>query len=222
MYLLAGTAQNEDTNSANPAINTNSDVKLFTHNDIMLLTHKNSYTNSGVDTTVTIKNYGINASLDDKLNISENINNINLFNSFLRSNSNEINKKKDSMNNSNNDKIYQIYQEGYLRYKQITFGKKIKEEKSRINNNYIYKLNFCLANDLIELKVDKRDMMFDVKNKFLKEFFKKKKYGENEKKYIRDNVIFLKKEGVININKKVCENNIYNNEVIILALKDNT
>ena len=222
MYLLAGTAQNEDTNSANPAINTNSDVKLFTHNDIMLLTHKNSYTNSGVDTTVTIKNYGINASLDDKLNISENINNINLFNSFLRSNSNELIEKKDSMNNSNNDKIYQIYQEGYLRYKQITFGKKIKEEKSRINNNYIYKLNFCLANDLIELKVDKRDMMFDVKNKFLKEFFKKKKYGENEKKYIRDNVIFLKKEGVININKKVCENNIYNNEVIILALKDNT
>ena len=222
MYLLAGTAQNEDTNSANPAINTNSDVKLFTHNDIMLLTHKNSYTNSGVDTTVTIKNYGINASLDDKLNISENINNINLFNSFLRSNSNELIEKKDSMNNSNNDKIYQIYQEGYLRYKQITFGKKIKEEKNMINNNYIYKLNFCLANDLIELKVDKRDMMFDVKNKFLKEFFKKKKYGENEKKYIRDNVIFLKKEGVININKKVCENNIYNNEVIILALKDNT
>ena len=221
MYLLAGTAQNEDTNSANPAINTNSDVKLFTHNDIMLLTHKNSYTNSGVDTTVTIKNYGINASLDDKLNISENINNINLFNSFLRSNSNELIEKKDSMNNSNNDKIYQIYQEGYLRYKQITFGKKIKEEKNMINN-YIYKLNFCLANDLIELKVDKRDMMFDVKNKFLKEFFKKKKYGENEKKYIRDNVIFLKKEGVININKKVCENNIYNNEVIILALKDST
>ena len=84
MYLQAGNAQNEDTNSANPNINTNSDVKLFTHNDIMLLTHKNSYTNSGVDTTITNKNYGINVSLDDKLNISENLNNINLINSFLR------------------------------------------------------------------------------------------------------------------------------------------
>ena len=43
MYLLAGTAQNEE--------------KLFTYNDILLLTHKNSYSNSiGDDTTITNNN----------------------------------------------------------------------------------------------------------------------------------------------------------------------
>ena len=224
MYLLAGTAQNEETNSANQNINTNSDIKLITHNDIMILTRKNSFTNSGIDTTVTNKNNGISTSNDDKLNISENINNINLYNQYLKSNSNELIDKKDSnKNNINRDKRYQnLYKEGYLRYKQITLGKKGLEEKNMGNNNYIYKLNFCMANDLIELKVDKRDMMYDVKNKFLKEFFKKKKYGENEKKYVRDNILFLKKEGLININKKVCENNLNNNEVIIIALKDMT
>ena len=43
IYLLAGTAQNEE--------------KLFTYNDILLLTHKNSYSNSiGGDTTITNNN----------------------------------------------------------------------------------------------------------------------------------------------------------------------
>jgi hypothetical protein len=224
MYLLAGTAQFEETNSANQDINTNSDIKLITHNDIMLLTRKNSFTNSGIDTTVTNKNNGISTSNDDKLNISENINNINLYNQYLKSNSTELIDKKDSnKSNFNRDKRYQnLYKEGYMRYKQLTLGKKGLEEKNMGNNNYIYKLNFCMANDLIELKVDKRDMMYDVKNKFLKEFFKKKKYGENEKKYVRDNILFLKKEGLININKKVCENGLNNNEVIIIALKDMT
>ena len=224
MYLQAGTAQNEETVSINPNINTNSDIKSFTPNDILLLTHKNSFNNSGIDTTITNKNNGINASLDDKLNISENINNLNIYNQYLKSTSNELIEKKES-NKTNNDKVYQyqkLYKEGYLRYKQITLGKKVIEDKNMANNNYIYKLNFCMANDLIELKVDKRDMMFDVKNKFLKEFYKKKKYGEKEKKYIRDNILFLKKEGIINITKKVSENNLNNNDVIIPALKDMT
>ena len=69
MYLQAGTAQNEETVSINPNINTNSDIKSFTPNDILLLTHKNSFNNSGIDTTITNKNNGINASFDDKLNI---------------------------------------------------------------------------------------------------------------------------------------------------------
>ena len=43
MYLLAGTTQNEE--------------KLFIYNDILLLTHKNSYSNStGGDTTITNNN----------------------------------------------------------------------------------------------------------------------------------------------------------------------
>ena len=216
MYLLAGTAQNEETNSANPNINTNSDVKLITHNDILFLTHKNSFTNSGGDTTITYKNYGINFSNDEKLNENNNNNNINGFNSYLKSNSNEIIDKSDK------NKTYQkLYNEGYLRFKQLSIGKKKVEEK-KLNNNYIYRLQFCMANDLYELKVDKRDLMFDVKYKFLKEFFKKKNYGEGEKKYIKDNIIFLKKDGIINLNRKVYENNLNNNEVIIPALKDMT
>ena len=42
MYLQAGTAQNEETVSINPNINTNSDIKSFSPNDILLLTHKNN------------------------------------------------------------------------------------------------------------------------------------------------------------------------------------
>ena len=42
MYLQAGTAQNEEMVSINPNINTNSDIKSFTPNDILLLTHKNN------------------------------------------------------------------------------------------------------------------------------------------------------------------------------------
>ena len=72
----------------------------------MLLTHKNSFNNSGIDTTITNKNNGINASLDDKLNISENINNLNIYSQYLKSTSNELIEKKDS-NKTNNDKVYQ-------------------------------------------------------------------------------------------------------------------
>ena len=44
-----------------------------------------------------------------------------------------------------------------------------------------------------------------------------------KKKYINDNIIFLKKEGdIINLNKKISENNLTNNEIIIPVLKDMT
>ena len=47
MYLLAGTAQNEE--------------KLFSYNDVLLLTHKNSYSNGiGGDTTITNNNLSEN------------------------------------------------------------------------------------------------------------------------------------------------------------------
>ena len=47
-------------------------------------------------------------------------------------------------------------------------------------------------------------------------------YGNNEKKYISDNILFLNKEGIIDIQKKVNENNLNNNEIIIPVLKDVT
>ena len=80
-----------------------------------------------------------------------------------------------------------------------------------------------MANDLIEIKADKNDLMINIKNIFLNEFLKKKLYNEQEKKYINDNIIFLKKEGdIINLNKKISENNLTNNEIIIPVLKDMT
>ena len=80
-----------------------------------------------------------------------------------------------------------------------------------------------MANDLIEMKADKNDLMINIKNIFLNEFKKKKLYNEQEKKYINDNIIFLKKEGdIINLNKKISENNLTNNEIIIPVLKDMT
>ena len=85
------------------------------------------------------------------------------------------------------------------------------------------KIQFCMANDLIEIKADKNDLMINIKNIFLNEFLKKKLYNEQEKKYINDNIIFLKKEGdIINLNKKISENNLTNNEIIIPVLKDMT
>ena len=217
MYLQAGTAQNEETNSINHNIYTNSDLKLFTHNDLLSLTHKNSFTNSGGDTSATNKiNYGVTMSLDEKLNSFDNINNINTFNPYLRSISNEQIEKCETL------KVYQnLWNEGYIRYKQLIKEKKICETKNRINYNY-WKLNFCMVNDLIELRVDKKDLMLNIKNKFLSEFFRKKYYGENEKKYIKENIIFLNRDGIININKKIFENNLFNNDVIIPVLKDMT
>ena len=79
-----------------------------------------------------------------------------------------------------------------------------------------------MVNDLIELRVDKKDLMLNIKNKFLSEFFRKKYYGENEKKYIKENIIFLNRDGIINNNKKIFENNLFNNDVIIPVLKDMT
>ena len=170
MYLQAGTARNNDeiiTTTHN--IYTNSDLKLVTYNDFLLLTHKNSFTNSGGETTSTNKNNNvITMSLDEKLNITENINNINSLNAYLKSNPNEV------MDKNETNKIYQnLWNEGYLRYKQIISDKKIVEEKNNDNND-LWKLNFCLTNDLIELKVNKSEFISDVKNKFLNEFFKKK------------------------------------------------
>ena len=218
MYLQAGTARNNDeiiTTTHN--IYTNSDLKLVTYNDFFLLTHKNSFTNSGGETTSTNKNNNvITMSLDEKLNITENINNINSLNAYLKSNPNE------QMDKNETNKIYQnLWNEGYLRYKQIITDKKIVEEKNNENND-LWKLNFCLTNDLIELKVDKNEFISDIKNKFLNEFFKKKLYAENEKKYIRDNILLLNKEGELCDNKKIIENNFNENNVIIPVIKDMT
>ena len=205
MYLQAGTALNNDEiNIPNRNIYANNDLKLVTYNDFFLLTHKTSLSNSGGETTSTNKNN--NASLDDKLNISENINLLN----------------HEQMEKSETNKIYQnLWNEGYLRYKQLKNNKKINDEKN-INSNDLWKLNFCLANDLVELKVNKTELMSNIKNKFLNEFFKKKLYAENEKKYIRDNILLLKKEGLVNINKNIIENNLNTNNVIIPVLKDMT
>ena len=61
------------------------------------------------------------------------------------------------------------------------------------------KIQFYMANGLIEIKTDENELMINIKNIFLNEFLKKK-YNEQEKKYINDNIIFLKKESdIINL-----------------------
>ena len=55
-----------------------------------------------------------------------------------------------------------------------------------------------------------------------KNYMQKMIYSENEKKYIRDNILLLKKEGLVNINKNIIENNLNTNNVIIPVLKDMT
>ena len=77
-----------------------------------------------------------------------------------------------------------------------------------------------MANEIYEIFVDKEEIFSDIKNKFFELFFKKKIYGETEKKYINENIIFLIKDGIIDINKNINENNLKNNEVIIPVLKD--
>ena len=108
-----------------------------------------------------------------------------------------------------------------MKYKKLILGKKTKEEN--INKNDIINIQFYMANDLIEIKANKNELMVNIKNIFLNEFLKKKLYNEQEKKYINDNIIFLKKEGdIINLNKKISENNLTNNEIIIPVLNDMT
>ena len=219
MYLQAGTVQNEETSTINHN-HTNSDFKLVTYNDLLLLTHKNSFTNSGGETSATNKiNNGINVSLEENFNLIENvinINNVNNINPIMKSISNEQIDKSETVKIQQN-----LWKEGYLRYKKLIQGKKIKEGKNTINNDSL-KINFVIANDLIELKVDKKDLMIEIKNKFLKEYAKKKTFGEYEKNFIRDNIQFLKKDGIIDMNKKALENNLSNNDVIIPILKEKT
>ena len=258
MYLKAGTVQKEqkeqnDNNEMDININmqttNNNEIKInpSTSNNILYRNNNNynktNVTNSNNNTTITNNNitnlsmspilltrfHNIeNLSMDEKLNLSGNINNNNLsnFNNILKSSSNdEIEKEKIETN-----RIYKkLWDEGFLRYEEMCKNK--LNDKNEENdgtgkilekNENFWKLNFGMANELLEININKEDFMLDVKNKFLNNFFEKKIYGDNEKKYITDNILFLNKEGIIDINKKVNENNINNNEIIIPVLKDVT
>ena len=56
-------------------------------------------------------------------------------------------------------------------------------KKKQNNKNDIINIQFCIANDLIEIKADKNDLMINIKNIFLNEFLKKN-YIMNKKKNI--------------------------------------
>jgi hypothetical protein len=234
---------NNEKNSNNLYININSENnmnKIYSYNNIFYRNnqYKNNISNSNNNTTITnnitnlsmspiilsgLPNYE-NLSMDEKLNLSENRNNnINSNNPIIKS-FNIGNMEKETIENSNN--IYKkLWNEGFLRYEEICKNKtenKNKEKNECLNNDIYWKLNFGMANELFEISIKKDEFMFDVKNKFLNDFFEKKMYGNNEKKYITDNILFLNKEGIIDIEKKVNENNINNNEIIIPVLKDVT
>ena len=238
VYLKEGSVKNEESNSNNNnsnIINDNFEIKLFNYNDI--LNQKGNFSNSKNNTTVTNKNINDNyvslsptlshssyvnkcknidnISLENKLNLSQSINNIHISNPYVKSNSNKYNEDIIS-------KIYENYwNEGYLRYKQLSENlKKTNNNISNIDKNLL-KLIFCMANEIYEMLVDKEELFSDIKIKFFELFFKKKNnYGETEKKYINENVIFLKKGKIIDVNKNVNDNHLDNNEVIIPALKN--
>ena len=185
------------------------------HNEIPLLTQKNSFSNTNNNITITNKsnkdinlslsrffptnfsnkNHKDNLSLEEKLNFSESINNIQILNQESKTN---LNEQSQDLN--------EIYK-GYLRYRQLTENSQ-NEENAIIDE--LINLKFCMANELFDIKVDKEDLMMDVKNKFLDVFFEEKDYGEKEKRYIDNNILFLNKEGLIDINKKVKEINLKN------------
>jgi hypothetical protein len=244
MYLREGTVKNEESNSNSNNINSSTfnndsnEVKLFSYNDIILLKHKTYLTNNNNNNNSELNNknnennlssspmllpsnnpnkinHNGSITLEEQINLSQSINNIHILNPNLKSNSNE-----------NSDEINKIYKkhwnEGYKRYKQLIKNKK-KDDNilSNLNDNLL-KLYFCMANELFEFIVDKEELMEDIKNKFLGLFFDKKNYEDNEKKYIIENILFLKEDGFIDINKSVKDNNLENNEIIIPVLKDVT
>ena len=229
MYLRAGTVKSDDYEINNYNSNINY-VKSFSYNEI-LLNHKNSFTNSNNNTTVTNKNsndvnltlspffpnnmpnknHMENNTLEEKLNLSQNINNIHIINPYSKANSNE---QKEEIN-----KIYQkLFNEGYLRYKQL---KENSQNEENIDGDLI-RLKFCMTNELFEMKVNKDDYMRDIKNKFLDILFEEKNYGEREKRYIDNNILFLNKVGVVDYHKKIKEIIWENNYIIIPVLKDMT
>ena len=229
MYLRAGTVKNDDNNTNNSS-NINN-VKSFSYNEIPVLTQKNSFSNnnnitinykSNKDINLSLsrffpfnfsnKNHKDNISLEEKLNFSESINNIQILNQESKTN---INEQSQDMN----DIYKKLFDEGYLRYRQLTEN---SQNEENVIIDELINLKFCMANELFEIKVDKEDLMIDVKNKFLDVFFEEKDYGEKEKRYIDNNILFLNKEGLIDINKKVKEIELKNNEVIIPVLKDMT
>ena len=61
---------------------------------------------------------------------------------------------------------------------------KKKNKEENINKNDIINIQFYMANDLIEIKANKNELMINIKNIFLNEFLKKKNYIMNKKKNI--------------------------------------
>ena len=244
IYLKAGGNLPKEENIIEKEINliNNNDMKIDPCDNIFYRNNNNNktnITNSNNNTTITnnITNLSMspiiltrlhnieNLSIDEKLNLSGNINNnLSNLNNYLKSLTNdEIEKEKRETN-----KIYKkLWDEGFLRYEEMCknkYNEKIieKEENNKEKRDEFWKLNFGMANELIEININKNDFMIDVKNNFLNNFFERKIYGDNEKKYINENILFLNKEGIIDINRKVNENNINNNEIIIPVLKDIT
>lgn len=228
----------------------NNEIKIYPYNKVLYRNNKNNnILNSNNNTTITnnITNFSMspiilsgnykfeNLSADERLNLSENYNySLHSFNPFLKSAPNDENEKE---KNDANILLKKIWKEEFERFEEMFKNKNSQKEDNQLNesyknenvtenesvkNNNLWKLIFGMKNELIEINVNKDDYMFDVKNIFLNKFFEKKMYGDNEKKYITQNILFLNKDGIINILKKVHENNLKNNDIITTVLKDVT
>ena len=228
----------------------NNEIKIYPYNKVLYRNNKNNnILNSNNNTTITnnITNFSMSPiilsgnyqfehlSVDERLNLSENYNNnLHSFNPFLKSPlSDEIEKEKIEANVI----LKKIWKEEFARFEEMCKNKNSQKEDNQMDeshknengietesdkNKNCWKLIFGMKNELIEINVNKDDYMFDVKNTFLNKFFEKKMYGDNEKKYITQNILFLNKDGIIDILKKVYENNLKNNDIITTVLKDVT
>ena len=230
----------------------NNEVKIYPYNKVHYRNNKNNnILNSNNNTSITnnITNISMspiilsgnykfeNLRADERLNLSENYNySFHSFNPFLKTAPNEEIEKE---NNDENIIFKKIWKEEFARFEEMYKNKNNQKEYSQVDeshknenrietetesdkNNNLFNLIFWMKNELIEINVNKDDYMFDVKNKFLNKFFEQKMYGDNEKKYITQNILFLNKDGVIDMLKKVHENNLKKNDIITTVLKDVT
>ena len=150
----------------------------------------------------------------------------NKFNNFgnISYNSMKFLTSEPTGNINNSQKIYSNIYNDYVRYKKINYNTSFHDGKENLNYNGSneFKLNFRFLSGNINLLVNENDIMTEVIDKLLSEFFKRKEYNESEKDYIKNNISFLYKDNIIDKNKSLLDNKIENNASIVPVLKDVT
>ena len=243
MYLKAGTVQFEtEDNIVDKSQNFSSIINLNNTTNSNFNITKNILSTKFSDLLLSQGSNNINSNnknILDSMIISPKTsksNNIDFFENFEKKfndtgniNNNSIKSltSESSRNFNENKKIYtNIYNDGCVRYKEINNNVSFHDEKENnndnVNNSNEFKINFGLVSGNMNLLVNGNDIMSEIIDKFLNEFFLRKEYNESERDYIKNNICFLFKDHIIDKNKSLLDNKIENNAVIIPVLKDIT